>query len=98
MLAWKIAPALAMVTTVVLKPAETTSVTAMKFAELLLEAELPSGVVNIVSGAGETGAAVVTHPTAAKIAFTGSTEAGKIIMRQLPGTDKKLTRELAGKS
>ena len=98
MLAWKIAPALAMGNTVVLKPAETTSVTAMKFADLLLEAELPSGVVNIVSGAGETGAAVVTHPTAAKIAFTGSTEVGKIIMRQLAGTDKKLTLELGGKA
>ncbi len=98
MLAWKIAPALAMGNTVVLKPAETTSVTAMKFAELLLEAELPSGVVNIVSGAGETGATVVTHPTAAKIAFTGSTEVGKIIMRQLAGTDKKLTLELGGKA
>jgi aldehyde dehydrogenase (NAD+) len=98
MLAWKIAPALAMGNTVVLKPAETTSVTAMKFAELLLEAELPAGVVNIVCGAGETGAAVVTHPTAAKIAFTGSTEVGKIIMRQLAGTDKKLTLELGGKA
>ncbi len=98
MLAWKIAPALAMGNTVVLKPAETTSVTAMKFAELLLEAELPPGVVNIVSGAGETGAAVVNHPTAAKIAFTGSTEVGKIIMRQLAGTDKKLTLELGGKA
>jgi aldehyde dehydrogenase (NAD+) len=98
MLAWKIAPALAMGNTVVLKPAETTSVTAMKFAELLLEAELPPGVVNIVTGAGETGAAVVTHPTAAKIAFTGSTEVGKIIMRQLAGTDKKLTLELGGKA
>jgi aldehyde dehydrogenase (NAD+) len=98
MLAWKIAPALAMGNTVVLKPAETTSVTAMKFAELLLEAELPAGVVNIVSGAGETGAAVVGHPIAAKIAFTGSTEVGKIIMRQLAGTDKKLTLELGGKA
>jgi aldehyde dehydrogenase (NAD+) len=98
MLAWKIAPALAMGNTVVLKPAETTSVTALKFAELLLEAELPAGVVNIVCGAGETGAAVVTHPTAAKIAFTGSTEVGKIIMRQLAGTDKKLTLELGGKA
>ncbi|MDP9202406.1 MAG: aldehyde dehydrogenase family protein [Gemmatimonadota bacterium] len=98
MLAWKIAPALAMGNTVVLKPAETTSVTAMKFAELLLEAELPAGVVNIVAGAGETGAAVVTHPAAAKIAFTGSTEVGKIIMRQLAGTDKKLTLELGGKA
>src|SRR6202162_618136 len=98
MLAWKIAPALAMGNTVVLKPAETTSVTALKFAELLLEAELPPGVVNIVCGAGETGSAVVTHPTAAKIAFTGSTEVGKIIMRQLAGTDKKLTLELGGKA
>jgi aldehyde dehydrogenase (NAD+) len=98
MLAWKIAPALAMGNTVVLKPAETTSVTALKFAELLIEAELPPGVVNIVCGAGETGAAVVTHPTAAKIAFTGSTEVGKIIMRQLAGTDKKLTLELGGKA
>src|SRR6478752_7512614 len=98
MLAWKIAPALAMGNTVVLKPAETTSVTALKFAELLQEAELPAGVVNIVCGAGETGATVVTHPTAAKIAFTGSTEVGKIIMRQLAGTDKKLTLELGGKA
>ncbi len=98
MLAWKIAPALAMGNTVVLKPAETTSVTAMKFAELLLEAELPAGVVNIVTGAGETGAAVVGHPAAAKIAFTGSTEVGKTIMRQLAGTDKKLTLELGGKA
>jgi aldehyde dehydrogenase (NAD+) len=98
MLAWKIAPALAMGNTVVIKPAETTSVTALKFAELLLEAELPAGVVNIVCGAGETGAAVVTHPTAAKIAFTGSTEVGKIIMRQLAGSDKKLTLELGGKA
>jgi aldehyde dehydrogenase (NAD+) len=98
MLAWKIAPALAMGNTVVLKPAETTSVTAMKFAELLLEAELPPGVVNIVCGAGETGAAVIGHPIAAKVAFTGSTEVGKIIMRQLAGTDKKLTLELGGKA
>jgi aldehyde dehydrogenase (NAD+) len=98
MLAWKIAPALAMGNTVVLKPAETTSITALKFAELLLEAELPPGVVNFVCGAGETGAAVVGHPMAAKIAFTGSTEVGKLIMRQLAGTDKKLTLELGGKA
>src|SRR5205807_1042306 len=78
MLAWKIAPALAVGNTVVLKPAETTSVTALKFAELLQEAELPAGVVNLVCGAGETGAAVVTHPTPAKIAFTGTTDVGKI--------------------
>jgi aldehyde dehydrogenase (NAD+) len=98
MLAWKIAPALAMGNTVVLKPAETTSVTAMKFCELLLEAELPPGVVNIVCGAGETGAAVIGHPIPAKVAFTGSTEVGKMIMRQLAGTDKKLTLELGGKA
>ena len=98
MLAWKIAPALAVGNTVVLKPAETTSVTALKLAELFQEAELPPGVVNLVCGAGETGAAVVTHPTPAKIAFTGSTEVGKIIMRQLAGTDKKLTLELGGKA
>ena len=98
MLAWKIAPALAMGNTVVLKPAETTSVTALKFAELLLEAELPPGVVNFVCGAGETGGAVVAHPAAAKIAFTGSTDVGKLIMRQLAGTDKKLTLELGGKA
>ena len=98
MLAWKIAPALAMGNTVVLKPAETTSVTALKFAELLLEAELPPGVVNFVCGAGQTGAAVVGHPIAAKIAFTGSTEVGKLIMRQLAGSDKKLTLELGGKA
>ena len=98
MLAWKIAPALAMGNTVVLKPAETTSVTAMKFCELLLEAELPPGVVNIVCGAGETGAAVIGHSVPAKVAFTGSTEVGKMIMRQLAGTDKKLTLELGGKA
>src|SRR5438045_8216601 len=98
MLAWQIAPALAMGNTVVLKPAETTSVTALKFAELLQEAELPAGVVNIVCGAGETGAAVVGHPMAAKNACKGRTEVGKIIMRQLAGTDKKLTLELGGKA
>ena len=98
MLAWKIAPALAMGNTVVLKPAETTSVTALKFAELLLEAELPPGVVNFVCGAGDTGSALVGHPAAAKIAFTGSTDVGKLIMRQLAGTDKKLTLELGGKA
>jgi aldehyde dehydrogenase (NAD+) len=98
MLAWKIAPALAMGNTVVLKPAETTSVTAMKFAEILQEAELPDGVVNFVTGAGETGAAVMGHPTAAKIAFTGSTDVGKRIMRQVAGSDKKMTMELGGKA
>ncbi len=98
MLAWKIAPALATGNCVVLKPAETTSVTAFKFAELLQEADLPPGVVNFVSGAGETGALVMGHPVAAKVAFTGSTEVGKRIMRQVAGTDKKMTMELGGKA
>lgn len=98
MLAWKIAPALATGNTVVLKPAETTSITALKFAEVVQEAGLPPGVVNIVTGAGETGAAVVNHPTAAKVAFTGSTDVGKLIMRSTAGTGKKLTLELGGKA
>ncbi|MCP5531569.1 MAG: aldehyde dehydrogenase family protein [Akkermansiaceae bacterium] len=98
MLAWKIAPALATGNTVVIKPAETTSVTALKFATILEQAGLPPGVVNIISGAGETGAAIVNHPDAAKIAFTGSTEVGKIIQRALAGTGKKLTLELGGKA
>jgi aldehyde dehydrogenase (NAD+) len=98
MLAWKLAPALAAGNTVVLKPAETTSITCLKFAEILQEADLPPGVVNFVAGAGETGAAVVTHPAAAKVAFTGSTEVGKAILRSLAGTDKKLTLELGGKA
>ncbi|HEV2643018.1 MAG TPA: aldehyde dehydrogenase family protein, partial [Candidatus Elarobacter sp.] len=98
MLAWKLAPALATGNCVVLKPAETTSVTALKLAELLQEAGLPDGVVNIVTGAGETGAAVVGHPAAKKIAFTGSTEVGKIIMRQLAERGTKMTMELGGKA
>jgi len=98
MLAWKLAPALAMGNTVVLKPAETTSITCLKFAEILQDAGLPPGVVNFVTGAGEVGAAVVNHPTPAKIAFTGSTEVGKAIMRSLAGTEKKLTLELGGKA
>ncbi|MCU0750950.1 MAG: aldehyde dehydrogenase family protein, partial [Akkermansiaceae bacterium] len=98
MLAWKIAPALATGNTVVIKPAETTSITALKFASILTDAGLPPGVVNIVTGAGETGAAVVNHPLAAKIAFTGSTEVGKIIQRALAGSGKKLTLELGGKA
>lgn len=97
MLAWKLAPALAVGNTVVLKPAETTSVTAMKFAELIMDAGLPPGVVNIVTGAGDTGAAVVRHPLAAKIAFTGSTDVGKWIQRELAGSGKRLTLELGGK-
>lgn len=98
MLSWKIAPALAAGNCVVLKPAETTPITALKFAEVIQEAGLPPGVVNVVTGAGETGAAVVAHPLAAKIAFTGSTEIGKLIQRQLAGTGKKLTLELGGKA
>ncbi len=98
MLAWKLAPALALGNCVVLKPAETTSITALKLAEILQDAELPPGVVNFVTGAGETGAAVMGHPGAAKVAFTGSTEVGKAIMRQLAGTDRKMTMELGGKA
>jgi len=98
MLAWKIAPALAMGNTVVLKPAETTPITALKLAEIFQDAGLPPGVVNLVTGAGETGAAVMAHPLAAKVAFTGSTEVGKIIMRSLAGTDRKMTMELGGKA
>jgi aldehyde dehydrogenase (NAD+) len=97
MLAWKIAPALATGNTVVIKPAETTSITALKFASILGEAGLPPGVVNIVTGSGATGAAIVKHPLAAKIAFTGSTEVGKSIQRALAGSNKRLTLELGGK-
>lgn len=98
MLAWKIAPALAAGNCVVLKPAETTSITALKFGEICQEAGLPPGVVNIVTGAGETGAAVINHPLTVKVAFTGSTEVGKLIMRSLAGTEKKMTLELGGKA
>ncbi len=97
MLAWKIAPALATGNTVVLKPAETTSLTALKFAELCQDAGLPEGVVNIVTGAGQTGSHIVNHPDIDKVAFTGSTEVGKIIMKSLAGTDKRYTLELGGK-
>jgi aldehyde dehydrogenase (NAD+) len=98
MLAWKIAPALACGNTVVLKPAETTPLTALKFAEIVRDAGLPPGVVNIVTGAGETGAAIVNHPGIDKIAFTGSTEVGRIIQRALAGTRKRYTLELGGKA
>jgi aldehyde dehydrogenase (NAD+) len=98
MLAWKIAPALACGNTVVLKPAETTSLTALKFAEICQEAGLPAGVVNIVTGYGDSGAALVAHPDVNKIAFTGSTAVGKQIQKACIGTDKKLTLELGGKS
>ncbi len=98
MAAWKIAPALAAGNTVVLKPAETTSLTALKLAELLQDAGLPDGVVNIVTGAGETGAALVNHPDINKIAFTGSTNVGKLIQKSIANTSKKLTLELGGKA
>jgi aldehyde dehydrogenase (NAD+) len=98
MAAWKIAPALACGNTVVLKPAETTPLTAMKLGEVIRDAGLPPGVVNIVTGAGETGAAIVNHPDVDKVAFTGSTEVGKIIQRSLAGTGKKYTLELGGKA
>lgn len=97
MVAWKIAPALACGNTIVLKPAETTSLTAMLFAELLEDAGLPDGVVNIITGAGQTGSTIVNHPGIDKIAFTGSTSVGKIIQKSLAGTDKKYTLELGGK-
>jgi aldehyde dehydrogenase (NAD+) len=98
MLAWKIAPALACGNTVVLKPAETTPLTALLFCDVIRQAELPPGVVNIVTGDGRTGAAIVDHPEIDKIAFTGSTEVGKAIQRRLAGTGKKLTLELGGKA
>ena len=98
MAAWKIAPALATGNTVVLKPAETTSLTALKLAEILQEADLPPGVVNIITGAGKTGAALVNHSDVNKIAFTGSTEVGKLIQRSIAGTNKRSTLELGGKA
>ncbi len=98
MAAWKIAPALATGNTVVLKPAETTPLTTLKLAEIIQEADLPPGVVNIITGAGATGAAIVNHPDINKIAFTGSTEVGKIIQRAIAGTSKKATLELGGKA
>jgi aldehyde dehydrogenase (NAD+) len=98
MLAWKIAPALACGNTVVLKPAETTPLTALLFCEVLQQAGLPPGVVNIVTGDGRTGAALVQHEGVDKIAFTGSTEVGKAIQRELAGTNKRLTLELGGKA
>lgn len=98
MAAWKIAPALATGNTVVLKPAETTSLTALKLAEIIRDCELPDGVVNIITGAGATGAALVNHPDVNKVAFTGSTDVGKIIQKAIAGTDKKSTMELGGKA
>ncbi|MFS3128255.1 aldehyde dehydrogenase family protein [Nocardioides sp. Bht2] len=98
MLAWKVAPALAAGNTVVLKPAETTPLTALLFAEICQQADLPAGVVNIVTGAGATGQALVAHDDVDKVAFTGSTEVGKAIARVVAGTDKKVTLELGGKA
>jgi aldehyde dehydrogenase (NAD+) len=97
MAAWKIAPAIACGNTVVLKPAETTSLTALKLAEIIKESGLPKGVVNIVTGAGNTGAELVNHPDIDKIAFTGSTNVGKLIQKSISGTKKKSTLELGGK-
>jgi len=98
MAAWKLAPALAAGNTVVLKPAETTPLTALRLGEVLQEAELPDGVVNILTGAGATGAALVGHDGVDKVAFTGSTEVGKAIQRTLAGSGRKLTLELGGKA
>src|SRR5438445_7089783 len=98
MAAWKVAPALATGNTVVLKPAETTPLTALLLAEVIQEADLPPGAVNIVTGAGATGAALVNHPGVAKVAFTGSTEVGKVIRKALAGSGKRLTLELGGKA
>jgi len=98
MLAWKIAPALAAGNTVVLKPAETTPLTALLFAEVCQQADLPAGVVNILTGAGDTGRAVIEHPGVDKVAFTGSTDVGKAIARSIAGTRKRATLELGGKA
>ncbi|MDG1817874.1 MAG: aldehyde dehydrogenase family protein [Aquiluna sp.] len=98
MLAWKIAPALAAGNTVVLKPAETTPLTALLFAEICQQAELPDGVVNIVTGFGDTGAMLVDHKDVNKVAFTGSTDVGRLIAKQIAGTNKKATLELGGKA
>lgn len=98
MAAWKIAPALATGNTVVLKPAESTPLTALKLAEIIQECDLPPGVVNIITGFGDTGAAMVAHPNVNKIAFTGSTDVGKIIQKAIAGTNKKATLELGGKA
>jgi aldehyde dehydrogenase (NAD+) len=98
MAAWKIAPALAAGNTVVIKSSETTPLTLYLLAEVIQEAELPAGVVNIVSGAGQTGSHIVNHPDVDKIAFTGSTAVGKIIMKAIAGTNKKSSMELGGKA
>jgi aldehyde dehydrogenase (NAD+) len=98
MAAWKLAPALAAGNTAVLKPAETTPLTALLLAQVIQEAELPPGVVNILTGAGSTGATLVQHPDVDKVAFTGSTKVGKAIRRAIAGSGKRLTLELGGKA
>jgi len=98
MLSWKIAPALAAGNCVVIKPATNTAITAVKLAEIFQDAGLPPGVVNVITGPGATGGLIMAHPTAAKIAFTGSTEVGKVIMRSVAGGDKRMTMELGGKA
>lgn len=98
MLAWKIAPAIAMGNTVVLKPASYTRLTALLFAEVVAESGLPPGVVNVITGSSKAGSMLVTHPDVDKIAFTGSTEVGRILRRQTAGSGKKLSLELGGKS
>jgi aldehyde dehydrogenase (NAD+) len=98
MAAWKLAPALATGNTIVLKPAESTPLTALKLAEIIQESGLPNGVVNIVTGFGDCGAALVNHPQVNKIAFTGSTPVGKYIQKAIAGTTKKVTLELGGKA
>jgi aldehyde dehydrogenase (NAD+) len=98
MLSWKIAPALAVGNCVVIKPATNTAITAVKLAEIFQDAGLPPGVVNVITGPGSTGGILMAHPAAAKIAFTGSTEVGKVIMRSVAGSDKRMTMELGGKA
>ena len=98
MLAWKLAPALAMGHCVVIKPASNTCITALKLAEIFQDAGLPPGVVNVITGPGSTGGALLAHPATVKIAFTGSTEVGKVIMRSVAGSDKRMTMELGGKA
>ena len=98
MLSWKIAPAIAAGNTVVLKPAEFTSLSALYFAELCQKAGIPKGVINIITGDGSTGELITNHPEIKKIAFTGSTEVGKKIIQSTASSEKKLTMELGGKS
>jgi aldehyde dehydrogenase (NAD+) len=98
MMAWKIAPALAAGNCVVIKPATNTPINAVKLAEIFQDAGLPPGVVNVITGPGSTGGLMMAHPSAAKIAFTGSTEVGKVIMRSVAGTEKRMTMELGGKA